>query len=81
MILTFAELGINAAEYNGMHVSQAVPAIINVAADKINLACYGGHPHTGIESVYNWPATLVDFVNHTVELIPESYVNWMLINS
>jgi hypothetical protein len=78
MILTFAELGINAADYNGMHVSQAVPAIINIAANRITLSQYA-HPHTNVEALYDWPATLIDFTNHTVEVIPSSYDVWIAI--
>ena len=80
MIYTFAELGINVKEFNGMHVSQAVPAIINLAADRITMAKYQ-HPDTTVETLYNWPASLIDFVNHTIEVIPASYDAWMHINT
>jgi hypothetical protein len=80
MILTFAELGINIADYNGMHASQAVPAIINVAADAITGAKYM-HPATHTETLYDWPATMIDFINHTVQVIPASYDVWVPLNT
>lgn len=79
MILTFAELGIDVAEFNGMHVSQAVPAIINIAANAITMSQWN-HPQTSVETLYNWPASLVDMVNHTIEVIPAAYDAWMLVN-
>jgi hypothetical protein len=80
MILTFAELGINVADYNGMSVTQAIPAIINHAANRITLSEYA-HPATNIETLYNWPASIIDLINHTIEVIPAAYDGWMLINS
>ena len=80
MILTFAELGINVADYKDMHITQAVPAIINIAADRITLAQWQ-HPVTTVETLYNWPASLIDFINHTIEVIPAAYDAWMVINT
>ena len=78
MILTFAELGIKATDYNGMHVSQAVPEIINIAANAITGAAYM-HPDTKIEALYDWPATIVDFIHHRVEVIASTYDVWIAI--
>ena len=80
MILTFAELGIKASDFNGMHVSEAIPAIINIAADRITMAQWQ-HPVTSVETLYNWPASIIDIVNHTITLIPAAYDAWMIINT
>ena len=80
MILTFAELGIDVADYNGMHVSQAVPAIINVAADRITMAQWQ-HPVTSVETLYDWAAAIVNFTLQRIELPAAPFDAWMLINS
>ena len=80
MQYTFKELGINIKDYDGMSPYDAVPQIINHAANKITLSDYG-HPMASVESLYNWPATIVDFVQHTVTTIPASFEVWEAINS
>lgn len=80
LTLTFKELGINVADYNGVHVSQAVPEIINIAADKVTMAQYR-HPDTIIETLYDWGAALVDFTRHTVSLPATPFDTWMQINN
>ena len=79
MILTFKELGITAADYNGMHITEAVPALINIAADRITMAQWQ-QPPTSIEMLYDWNASIVDFVNHTIKVIPSSYDVWAMLN-
>ena len=80
MILTFAELGIKASDFNGMHVTQAIPAIINIAADRITMSQWQ-HPVTAVETLYNWSASIIDIVNHTIEVIPAAYDEWMIVNT
>jgi hypothetical protein len=80
MEYTFKELGIEIKDYDGMHVSQVVPSIVNHVANKVTLSDYG-HPMPSIESLYDWPATIVDFVNHKVRLIAASYEVWEAINT
>ena len=80
MILTFAELGIKVSDFNGMHVTQAIPAIINIAADRITMAQWQ-HPVTAVETLYNWSASIIDIVNHTIEVIPAAYAEWMIVNT
>ena len=81
MILTFAELQITAADYNGMEARDARAAMINLMADRINMAEWQPHPLIAIESLYDWHNAIVDFVNHTINVPPQSVDNWMLINS
>lgn len=80
LVLTFKELGIDVADYNGMHVSQAVPAIINVAADRITMAQWG-HPPTAIETLYAWSYAIVNFTLQRIELPAAPFDQWMEINS
>lgn len=77
---TFAELGIKIADYNGMLASRAITLIINHVADRITMSQYA-HPATSIETLYDWPATLVDMVNHRVKLLPIDADLYMKINS
>ena len=80
MILTFAELQITAADYNGMEARDARAAVINLAGDRVN-GMWNTHAHTSVESLYDWAKSQVDFVNHTVKLIASPYAAWVLINS
>ena len=80
MILTFAELRINSADYNGMNARDARAAVINIAGDRVN-GMWNKHASTAIESLYDWSKSQVDFINHTVKLIAKNYDDWVLINS
>lgn len=79
MVLSFKELGINVRDYDGMSFGRAVSLIINLVADRITMAQWQ-HPVTAVETLYNWPATVIDFVNHSVEVVPQSSEVWGLIN-
>ena len=80
MILTFAELNITAADYNGMDARSARAAMINLMGDRVN-GTWNRHAATSIESLYDWPNAIVDFVKHTINVPPSSVGTWMLINS
>ena len=80
MLLTFSELQINMADYNGMTADNARKAIINHVGDRVN-GSWNLHAHTAVESLYDWAKSKVDFINHTVKLIPICYNEWVLINS
>jgi hypothetical protein len=80
LVLTFQELGIDVADYNGMHVSKAVPAIINHAADRITMAQYQ-HPVTAIETLYDWAYALVNFTLQRIEIPAAPFDTWATINS
>lgn len=80
MILTFAELQITMADYNGMNARDARASVINLAGDRVN-GNWNNHAYTSVESLYDWSKSQVDFVNHTVTLIASPYDSWVLINS
>lgn len=80
MILTFAELQINASDYNGMSARDARAAVINTAADRITMAQWQ-HPVTAIETLYDWAHGIVDFVKHTINVPPASVDIWCEVNT
>lgn len=80
MILTFQELGINAAMFNGMSAVQAIKEIVNIAADAITMARYQ-HPVTAIETLYKWEATRVDFITQRVEIPARDFDSYAIINT
>ena len=80
LVLTFQELGIDVADYNGMHVSEAVPAIINIAADRVTMAQWQ-HPITSVETLYAWAYAIVNFTLQRIELPATPFDTWMQINS
>ena len=79
MILTFQELGIKASDYNGMSFGMAVSNIVNVMADRITMAQWQ-HPVTAVETLYDWPNAIIDFVNGTINVPPASVDIWNAIN-
>lgn len=79
MVLTFAELGINAADYNGMDAGTARASVINTMADRITLAQYQ-HPVTAVETLYDWANGIVDFVKHIINVPPASVDIWSAVN-
>lgn len=80
MILTFAELGINAKMFNGMTFSKAFAAIVNIMADRITMAQWQ-HPVTAVETLYDWQHAIIDVVNQTINVPPASVDNWIAINT
>lgn len=80
MVLTFNELRINVADFNGMTAQQARAEIVNIAADAITIARYG-HPETSVETLYDWANATVNFVRQYIVLHPVPYYVWMQTNS
>ena len=66
MILTFAELGIEAKAYNGMTYLQAFPLIINTACDYLMWNCFKGRLED--ECIPDPMGGFVNFLLQTVEL-------------
>lgn len=80
LTLTFQELGIDNATYNGMEAQQARAEIINVAADAITMARYT-HPSTPVETLYDWGRASVDFICQRIDVYPTKFDDWIAINS
>lgn len=78
MKLTFDEIGINVAEFNGLSAKLARQCIINTTINFIlNTMLYNvDTEETGENIIIPWPEDAgVDFVNHTVDI----YVNMAYI--
>jgi len=80
LTLTFQDLGINPAMFNGLTFVQAFQQIINIAADKITQAAYH-HPDTNIETLYAWDKSSINLCAQTVSIPATNFDAWMQINT
>ena len=80
LTLTFQDLGINPARFNGLTFVQAFQAIVNIAADRITQAAYY-HPDTNIETLYNWGGASIDMISQRISIPATDYDIWVAVNS
>jgi len=79
MQVTFAQCLIKPSMFNGMSAAAARQEAINLAADTLN-GRWIKHPHTSVETLYDWPNANVDFVTQIIIIPIAEFENWSIIN-
>jgi hypothetical protein len=75
MVFTFADLGIDLADFQGVEIGMLRKHIINEAANALTLSWWD-HPCTAVEALYDWPNASVNFYRYRVEIPPMPSEVW-----